>query len=127
MIITIIAAAVSPVEHDVNNARLLACIRMIEGHAWTDAGGAYGIQLATWRQHTRLPYALASRKEHADRVAELHLRWLARSLRDDGYEVTPYTLAGCWRWGLEGFKSRSRATIDYALRVSQLYASEHKL
>lgn len=127
MIVTLIAASVAPVAHDVDMARLLACIRMIEGHLWTDPGGAYGIQTQTWRQHTRLPYSYASRKEHADWVAGMHFAWLARSLSADGYSITPYTLAGCWRWGLEGFKARYRTGVEYAVRAQQLYNSEHKL
>ena len=57
---------------------------------------------------------------HADHVAELHLTWLARELRGADYPVNAYTLATCWRFGLEGFKRR-RAVSDYATRVSNLY------
>lgn len=127
MIVTLVASAfVAPI-HDVQVTSLLDAIRQVEGHPWTDPGGAYAIQPSTWRQHTKLPYRLASVATHATAVAERHLAWLARSLAADGFPVTPYTLAGCWRFGFEGFKRRRGQPIDYATRVTNLYAWHQSL
>lgn len=128
MITTILAAAIAPAPA-VDIPRFLSCIRQIEGHAWSDPGGAYAIQSSTWRQHTRIPWRLASVKAHADHVAALHIAWITRSLLADGYPVNAYTLAGCWRRGLEGFKLRAKhgAGCDYATRVWNLYTSGHIL
>lgn len=127
MIVTMIAAAALAPAPAVDVDRFLTCIVQIEGHAWTDPGGAYAIQRDTWRDYTRLPYAAASIKGHADVVAARHLAWLARSLADEGWPVNAYTLAGCWRWGFTGFKQRANAgRVDYAARFWQLYHSTHK-
>ena len=121
MIRTMIALAAGAASlGEVNPARLLDCIRQVENHRWTDPGGAYCIQPSVWKDRTRLPYAYASSKAHADHVAELHLAWLARQLRADDYPVNAYTLATCWNIGFEGFKRR-RSVSDYATRVSNLY------
>lgn len=125
MIITLVAAIAAPAPA-VDVPRFLACVCQVEGHRWEDPGGAYAIQAATWRQHTRLPYRLASVKVHADHVAALHLAWLTRSLLADGFPVNAYTLAGCWRWGLEGFKARAKfGRMEYGERVWNLYSSAH--
>jgi len=134
VIITIIAASVAPLparSDALDTARFLACIAAVEGHRWSDAGGAYAIQPATWRQHSpHKAYRLASVRIHADGVALLHLAWLSRSLRGRSFPVNAYTLAGAWRFGLEGFTARaarSSQPIDYAARVFQLYHSAHSL
>ena len=118
-LLAIAATSVSPMEHIVT-ARLLNAIQQVEGHKWSDPGGALAIQPATWRQHSHLPYRFASLRPHAEQVARRHLEWLAKSLRDDGWPVTPYALAACWRFGFEGYKRRN-AHIDYAIRVQNLY------
>lgn len=124
MIVTLIAAAHAPVPA-VDSARLLDAIRQIEGHKWSDPGGAYAIQRGTWHQHTRLPYRLAGIKIHADHVAALHIAWLARTLANDGWPVNAYTLAGCWRYGFEGFRDRARiGRVDYATRAWNLYFAQ---
>jgi hypothetical protein len=121
MITTILATAVAPLPA-LDVPRFLSCVRQIEGHRWSDPGGAYAIQAATWRQHSRMPYALASVKVHADHVAALHLDWLGRSLRADGFPVNAYTLACAWRWGFDGFKARAQhGLIEYGERVWNLY------
>lgn len=129
MITTLIAMAIAPVPQ-VDMQRLLRCIREVEGHKWSDPGGVYAIQPITWRQHSRLPYRYASEPGIADEVAERHLAWLAKSLRADGVAVTAFSLGGCWRWGLEGFKRRMRATTlegtNYAARVHNLYHAGSK-
>lgn len=122
MIVTIVAAAQAAPATTIDCARFLAAIVQIEDHHWPDPGGAYAIQRPTWRQHTRLPYALASDKRHADHVARLHIAWLSRSLAADGWPVNAYTLGGAWRWGLEGFKERAAVgRVDYGERVWNLY------
>lgn len=112
----------------VDTVRFLACVRQVEGHKWSDAGGAYAITAKTWRQHSRLPYRYASDAQHARAVAERHLAWLSGALVVAGLPITPYTLAGSWKLGLEGFKAKSvRGPIDYATRLENLYRSTHAL
>lgn len=122
MIVTLVAAAHVAPTPAINVDQFLWAIMQMEGHRWADPGGAYAIQLKTWRQHTRMPWALASDKQHADHVAALHLAWLSRSLAADGWPVNAYTLGGAWRWGLEGFKARAAlGRVDYGERVWNLY------
>ena len=106
--------------HEVDHARLLAAIRQVEGHKWSDPGGAYAITPGVWRDRTRLPYRFAGDPDHAAHVAGLHLTWLADQLRADGYRVHAYTLAACWSLGYEGFRRR-RGVVDYAVRVENIY------
>jgi hypothetical protein len=102
-------------------ARFFAAIVQVEGHKWTDDGGALAISRMTWRQHTRIPYRYASFKEYAYPLAERHLDWLARSLAADGLPVTALTLALCWRWGYEGGKAAlAQGRTDYGQRVLNL-------
>lgn len=125
MILTLITATVAALPA-LNTPRLLSCIEQVEGHKWSDPGGAYAIQPSVWTQHTRLPYRFASLQQPASDVAHRHLAWLARSLRSEGIEVNAYTLAGCWRFGFEGFIRRARVgEIEYATRVHNLYNSHH--
>ncbi|MDQ5979488.1 MAG: hypothetical protein QG602_2462 [Verrucomicrobiota bacterium] len=115
-------AAVHAQEPAIDHARLLTAIQQVEGYAWSHPGGAYAIRLATWRQHTHLPYRYACIKEYADAWAVKHFGWLTRSLLADGYAVTPYSLAMCWRYGLEGGKVRiGRPGFDYGHRAANLY------
>lgn len=110
--------------HAVNVARFLAIIVAIEGNPPHSPGGIYGIAAITWRQHSRLPYRYASFHPHNRHVAEIHYRWLERSLRQIDQPVTVYTLAACWRRGLEGGVKRMRAgRVDYADRADSLYHS----
>jgi hypothetical protein len=123
MILTLFAIAFSHVSAPANGmdvARFLAAIREVECHKWSDPGGAYAIQPGVWRDRTRLPYRYAGSPDHAAHVAGLHVDWLARQLRGDGYPVTVYTLAACWRVGFDGFRAR-RAVGSYAKRVENLY------
>lgn len=125
MIRTLFALAFSHVSqpaHDVDVARFLAAIREVEGHKWTDPGGAYAIQPGVWKDRSRLPYRYAGSPDHAAHVAGMHINWLARQLRGDGYPATVYTLAACWRLGFEGFRAR-RAVVNYAERVVNLYSA----
>jgi hypothetical protein len=121
VIVTLVAAAHVAPALAVDVTRFLWAIQQIEGHSWSDPGGAYAIQRGTWRQHTRMPWALASDKQHADYVGRLHLAWLGRSLARDGWPVNAYTLGGAWRWGLEGFKERAAVgRVEYGERVWNL-------
>lgn len=121
MITTLIALAVtsSPLPQ-IDEGRLLSAIRQVEGHKWSDPGGAYAIQPTTWKQHSKLPYRYASSPDHADEVGRRHIHWIIRTLRDDGIPVSAYSIAGCWRFGFEGFRRR-KDRIDYATRVANLY------
>lgn len=102
--------------------RLLHCIALKEGHKWEDPGGRYQITFAVWRENTHLPYRFASSPEHADAVAVKHLRWIAGALANAGIDVNPYTLAGCWRHGFEGFRALTRRQWSrYGVEVRNLY------
>ncbi len=123
MILTLIAAATAPLAA-FDNARFLAAIVQVEGHAWTDPGGAYAIQPGTWADYTRRPYAFASQPIYARDVADRHIAWLSRCLRTDGYPVNAYTLAVSWRFGYAGFVTRARqggGAVSYGERVWNLY------
>jgi hypothetical protein len=121
---TFIFAASSVAAPAIDQPRLLAAIANKEAHRWSDPGGAYAIRPITWAQHSKLPYRFASLKDYADPVALRHLQWLTRSLEADGYQVTVYALAGCWRHGLEGWKL-IRTRDEYAEGVWNLYYSTH--
>lgn len=134
MIVPPISFTVPPAIHApaqaqaIDGARFLAMIAAVEGNPPHSPGGIYGIAAITWRQHSKLPYRYASFHPHNRHVAEVHYRWLERSLRQFDQPVTVYTLAACWRWGLEGGVKRMQAgRIDYAERTANLYFSSHQL
>jgi len=106
---------------EVDAPRMLAAIRQVEGHKWSDPGGAYAITERVWRDRSKLPWRYASSPDHAEFVGTLHLRWLAAQLRADQRPVNAYSLAACWLLGYSGFCAR-RAVCDYAVRVENLYA-----
>lgn len=108
----------APIDH----ARFFRSIEQVEGTPWSEPGGALGLSRATWAQHSRLPYRYASLPEWAMPVAELHLAWLCRSLRADGFQVTPYTAGVCWRHGFERGKALIPSPVPgYGERVQNLY------
>lgn len=120
----LLALALSVGTPTVDHPRFLSCIAQVEGHSWADPGGAYGIQRATWAQHSSQPYALASHPKYADQWAALHIAWLARNLARQGFPVTPYTLGACWRWGLDsGCRRMRRGRVEYGERVANLFNS----
>jgi hypothetical protein len=118
----ILAAAPAPA---IDDARFFAVIGQLEGHAWTDPGGALALSRSAWSQHTRLPYRYASFPDFALPVAERHLTWLARSLVEFGRTPSVHNLAGCWRYGLDRWIKG--ASADYANRAHLLYYSNHHL
>ena len=123
MITTLIAAAHAPLDA-FDNDRFLQAIMQVEGHKWSDPGGAYAIQPGTWRDHSKRTYALASIPIYARDVADRHIAWLSRTMRAHGYPVNAYTLAVCWRFGFVGFTQRARSgggAIEYGERVWNLY------
>lgn len=129
MILTLIAATTAPLA-SFDNERFLAAIVQVEGHKWSDAGGAYAIQPDTWRDHSKRPYAFASQPIYARDVADLHIAWLSRTLRAHDYPVNAYTLACCWRFGFVGFTQRIRhggVAIEYGERVWNLYHDKSTL
>ena len=108
-------------------ARFLAVIVAIEGNHPKAPGGIYGIKQITWRQHTTLPYRYSEFSPHNNHVAMKHFHWLEQSLKEFGHPVTVYTLAACWRYGLEGGINRMLAgRVDYADRTDSLYYSAYK-
>jgi hypothetical protein len=123
MILTILAATTAPLAA-FDNTRFLDAIMQVEGHAWSDAGGAYAIMPATWRDHSKRPYSFASQPVYARDVADRHIAWLSRTLRTHDYPVNAYTLACCWRFGFVGFVQRTKqggGAMQYGERVWNLY------
>lgn len=83
---------------------------------------AWQFTAGTWRQHTKLPFRVASEDPvHAREVAEMHLDYLSAELRTRGVDPTPEHLAAAWRYGPAS--SRVCAGTDYAKRVARLAAS----
>lgn len=116
--------APAPAQAQINVARFLACIVAVEGNRWPAPGGAYGLSRACWSQNSSLPYRYSSLPIYALHVAELHVAWLERSLRQLDQPVTAYTLAACYRFGLEGgVAAMHRGRVDYAERCENLYLS----
>jgi hypothetical protein len=108
--------------------RLADAIAQVEGHRATDLGGRYAISRAVWTDTTRLPYHLSRVPEYADAVAKKRLRDLVTYLEARGYSANAYSVAGAWRWGLEGYIARERrGRVEYGVRVWNLYHSAHAL
>ena len=81
-----------------------------------------------WKQHLlNWPFAKFSGFHAlARKCADMHLRWLIRSLEVDGVCITPSTLATCWRFGLHGGMELIKAgkIPDSANRVRNLYYAQ---
>ncbi len=84
--------------------------------------GAYQFRPATWRMHTKVPFARALDRRISDEVAVRHYEWLKRGLVRNGLDPTPYNIGLAWNAGLSA-TVRNRASSsahDYAQRVSNL-------
>lgn len=123
----------APAQYDAD--RLLDAIACVETGRNDNAVGAHGeisrFQLlpATWESMTDIHPDKARNYRVAHGVALLYLRTLAMDLRRDGYQVTPYLLALCWKCGVSGAILRSfqpKEAKDYAQRVSNLYGAGNR-
>ena len=118
----ILAVAIAMLQPKVDQDRLLDCIAVVEGTKPSAPGGEYGLSRLVWQQYSHLPYRFSAHPAEARLVAKKHLRWLMRSLREEGHPVTVYHLAVCWRHGLErGIFLFNDPTPGYGRRVEALY------
>lgn len=112
----------------VGRAETLQAIRAVENPHDTVRPGKYGelgpyqFRPATWRMHTRVPFAQALNRETAEVVAVRHYEWLKRGLIRNGLRPNPYNIALAWNGGLSAtVRGRaSAASHDYATRVNNL-------
>jgi len=100
--------------------RFFACIAQVEGHEWTDQGGALAFTEAAWREVTALPYRHAKQAHHALNVGTLLLAKYQREFEKAGIAWTPQSAATAWRWGLTG-AIRRRGRSEYGQRAENLY------
>lgn len=117
------AAAVSPSTATIDYDRVLRVIVALEGHRWEHPGGALGWQPATWREQTKLPFALASRPPTALAVAKERLARFAAKAAAAGFPWTPRHCFETWRWGYnDGIKRANRnLPLSYGVRGLNLY------
>jgi hypothetical protein len=97
------------------------------------ARGRYQLSSSTWFQHTNRPWTLAHSFFISDEIAKRHMGWLESNLPRISiaeYHFRPWSLAWCWRGGLDAFRVRStfpdsisHQYDDYANRVTNLYSS----
>ena len=124
-----ITFTVPPAIHQKANAvepvRFFACIAAIEGHAWSDAGGAFAFQPDTWAEVTAMPYRLAKVGHHALNVGTLLLSKYQKHLERAGIAWTPESAATAWRWGLTG-AIRRRGRSEYGQRAANLYRDTNR-
>lgn len=104
--------------------RLLEVILMIEGHEWTDPGGALAFTRATWSNLTRLPYRYAQRRDYAFAVGRKLLAEFERHAKAEGLELSVTLAAGAWNMGIRDAIRREKLgwPRGYALRTAALYA-----
>jgi hypothetical protein len=114
--------AVTQQAHDVEPVRFFACIVAIEGHDWSDYGGALAFQPQTWAEVTALPFRMAKAAPHAINVGTLLLAKYQHHLERAGIAWTPESAATAWRWGLTG-AIRRRGRSEYGQRAANLYRS----
>jgi hypothetical protein len=102
--------------------RVLRCILMLEGHKWSDPGGAYAFTRAAWREETVLPYRMASEPAQARIIARQRLHRHAALSRSRGVAFTPTVAFDCWFSGFEGAmrNARNKRPSDYSVRGSNL-------
>jgi hypothetical protein len=86
--------------------------------------GPYQFRPATWRMHTKKPFALAVERQAADDVAVRHYEWLKRGLESNGIDATPYNIALAWNAGLDRVVNgrAPAAAYEYASQVNNLVA-----
>lgn len=78
--------------------------------------GRWQFRLATWRQHTRWPFASAHEYDRARVVAQKHWCWLQSQLG----LASSYLVARAWREGCEAVRRVPRRRSRYASRISRL-------
>jgi hypothetical protein len=112
-------AQAEALDHD----RFFDAIRQVEGHQWTDPGGALAFTRRTWEKLTSLPYRLSQRREYAEAVGRLLLQEFERECQKAGVEFTVRVAAGAWNKGLADAIRRERMgwPRDYSLRVENLF------
>lgn len=117
------APAVQVQEEGLNHDRFFDAIRQVEGHQWTDPGGALAFTQGTWEALTALPYRLAQRRQHAEAVGLLLLKEFEQQCRKAGVKFTVRVAAGAWNKGIVDAIKRERMgwPRDYSVRVENLY------
>lgn len=88
--------------------------------------GPYQFLPQTWRLHTRQPFSLAVKREHADAVAVKHYEWLKDGLQAAGIDPNPFNIALAWNCGLGAVTSGRVPSVSYAYaeRVQNLVAQQ---
>ena len=107
-----IAADVQPA---INYPRLLRAIAAVEGHRWSDEGGAIAWTQRAWVEDCSWPYAYAKNRELSMKIAEQRLERLRCYLRT----MNIATVANLWRYGLTATKQGRVG--NYGQRVANLY------
>ncbi|HVS51243.1 MAG TPA: hypothetical protein VHD62_02715 [Opitutaceae bacterium] len=84
--------------------------------------GAYQFRFATWRMHTKAPFASALDRRMSDIVAVSHYEWLKRGLEQAHLAASPYNIALAWNGGLDAVIAGKApgCAHDYASRVVNL-------
>lgn len=106
---------------EVDPARMIAVLAVLEGGKWSDEGGAAHLSYSAWTQHSRSSYQLSRTEERARVIYRIHLAWILAQLKRDGAAVTPENCALAWRFGVEGSKQRNYHG-DYGRRAQSLYS-----
>jgi hypothetical protein len=107
-----------------DQARFFAAIMAVEGHKWSDPGGALAFTRTTWRKLTRgLPYSYASEPKHAYTAGRAYLAEIAAACARVGLPFDVRVAAGAWNKGSADAIKREQWGYprDYAQRVANLY------
>lgn len=85
--------------------------------------GLYQFTESTWELCSDVPFQAATIREYADSAARVYLAQLIERLTSSGHPADVHNLAVSWNAGpgavIKG--NATRATVDYALRVGNLY------
>lgn len=104
--------------------RFFAAIIAVEGHKWSDPGGALAFTRATWRKLTGgLPYSYASERKHAYEAGRRYLAEIAAACAQVGLPFSVRLAAGAWHRGSADAIKREQWgwPRDYSCRVENLY------
>lgn len=126
--VAVASTFVAPEMGATNRTETLQAIHVVENPRNSKRPGKFGelgpyqFRPATWRMHTKLPFARALDREAADEVAVRHYEWLRRGLIRNGLEASPYNIGLAWNAGLSAVvRQRAPANAhNYAERVSNL-------
>jgi len=114
--------------------RMADAILQCENTPWEKIGlygerSSYQITECVWKQHTIAAFTWASDPHPAcrrmvDKLVIAHLAWICRTLKADGYTLTPYIVAEVWKGGIGRFRRMQMRPpdIQYAIRCNNLYA-----